>query len=175
MVNNGAGSSTGNAIEFPFGQKIVGQFTPVGITYFDKNGTDNFYVSSSEMTYSKSATIKTTLSGGRLTLNSENGASADVYIKSANGLRVSTFSGSFVERFVILNTGFTGISSTAITPVSQLDLSATNGYAQFRMRTTYTPTSTADANGNTGDVAWDADYIYIKTAAGWKRTALSTF
>lgn len=100
MVNNGAGSSTGNAIEFPFGQKIVGQFNPAGITYYDKNGTDNFYVSSSEATYSKSVTIKTTLSNGRLTLNSENGASADVYIKSANGLTINTFSGgSFADRF----------------------------------------------------------------------------
>ena len=39
----------------------------------------------------------------------------------------------------------------------------------------YTPTSTADALGATGDFAWDTNYIYIKTSAGWKRSALSTF
>ena len=39
----------------------------------------------------------------------------------------------------------------------------------------YTPTSTADANGATGDIAYDDSYIYIKTSAGWKRSALSTF
>jgi hypothetical protein len=39
--------------------------------------------------------------------------------------------------------------------------------------TSYTPTGSADANGNIGDVAWDANYVYIKTAAGWKRSALS--
>lgn len=60
-------------------------------------------------------------------------------------------------------------------PASALDVDGVTGYNQFRMRETYTPSSSADANGNTGDVAWDADYIYIKTGAGWKRTALSTF
>lgn len=39
----------------------------------------------------------------------------------------------------------------------------------------YTPTSSADAVGNTGDFSWDTNYIYIKTASGWKRSALSTF
>lgn len=175
LNNAGAGSSTGTAIRHQFGQKIVGQFLPVGMTFYDKNETDNFYASSSELTFSKSLTIKTTLASGVLTLNAENGAAARVDIKSADGLRLNTFSGSFSERFKVLATGFTSISSTAITPVSQLDLSAANGYAQFRLRTSYTPTSTADANGNTGDVAWDADYIYIKTAAGWKRATLATW
>jgi hypothetical protein len=63
----------------------------------------------------------------------------------------------------------------AITPTSRVDVTGAQGYNQFRMRTSYTPTATGDTNGNTGDMAWDADYIYIKTGAGWKRTALSTF
>jgi len=58
---------------------------------------------------------------------------------------------------------------------SAADINGTNGYSQLRLRTTYTPTSTADALGNTGDTAWDANFFYIKTAAGWKRAALSTF
>lgn len=69
--------------------------------------------------------------------------------------------------------GTMGIGTNAQT--SQLDILATNGYSQFRMRTSYTPTSTADTNGNTGDVSWDDSFIYIKTSAGWKRSALSTF
>ncbi len=32
-----------------------------------------------------------------------------------------------------------------------------------------------DPNGNIGDIAWSNDYFYVKTAAGWKRAALSTF
>jgi hypothetical protein len=37
------------------------------------------------------------------------------------------------------------------------------------------PTSTASTGGSEGDVTYDADYIYVKTSAGWKRSALSTF
>jgi len=61
-------------------------------------------------------------------------------------------------------------------PQSQIDVLGVNGYSQFRMRATYTPTGSADANGNDGDVAWDSGFIYLKTAAGaWKRAALSAF
>ena len=39
-----------------------------------------------------------------------------------------------------------------------------------------TPTSSADASGNTGDICWSSTHIYVKTGAGaWKRAALSTF
>jgi hypothetical protein len=38
-----------------------------------------------------------------------------------------------------------------------------------------TPTGTADATGSVGDTAFDDSYFYIKTSAGWKRAALSTF
>lgn len=43
------------------------------------------------------------------------------------------------------------------------------------IRSASTPSGTADASGSTGDMRWDADYIYVKTAAGWKRAALSTW
>ena len=39
----------------------------------------------------------------------------------------------------------------------------------------YTPTGTPDVKGDAGDWAYDADYIYIKTELGWKRTALALF
>lgn len=41
--------------------------------------------------------------------------------------------------------------------------------------TASTPTGTADASGSAGLIRYDDNYIYIKTSAGWKRTALSTF
>jgi hypothetical protein len=75
--------------------------------------------------------------------------------------------------FMIRDDGNIGVRTNA--PTDLIDINGANGYSQLRLRTAYTPTGTADANGNTGDVAWDADYIYIKTAAGWKRSALSTF
>ena len=40
---------------------------------------------------------------------------------------------------------------------------------------TYVPTGTSDPLGSTGDFSYDSNYIYVKTSAGWKRTALSTF
>lgn len=57
----------------------------------------------------------------------------------------------------------------------KLTLDGPNGYSQLRLAQTYTPSATADSNGQAGDVAWDANYIYIKTSSGWKRAALSTF
>ena len=58
------------------------------------------------------------------------------------------------------------------TPTSKLDILGTNGYQQLRLRTNYTPTSTADTNGEIGDIAWDNSYLYIKTGTGWGRLAL---
>lgn len=61
------------------------------------------------------------------------------------------------------------------TITSRLDVSGETGYNQFRLRKKYTPMSTSDTNGSEGDMSWDDNYIYIKTAEGWKRSALSTF
>lgn len=76
---------------------------------------------------------------------------------------------------VILGNGSdVGINTSA--PTSKLHVIGTNGYNQFRMETSYTPTGSTDSNGNVGDVAWDNNNIYIKTAPGvWKRAGLSTF
>lgn len=60
-------------------------------------------------------------------------------------------------------------------PTAKLDVNGATGYDQIRMRTSFTPTGTADASGNVGDIAWDDNFIYIKTSAGWKRTPLTTF
>lgn len=69
--------------------------------------------------------------------------------------------------------GLMGVGNNAAT--SRVDITGANGYNQFRLRTTYTPTGTADANGAVGDTAWDDDFFYLKTSAGWKRTALTAF
>ena len=57
-------------------------------------------------------------------------------------------------------------------PSSQLDISGATGYNQFRMRTSYTPSSSGDTNGNIGDVAWNNSYFYVKTNTGWGRSLL---
>lgn len=63
------------------------------------------------------------------------------------------------------------------TPTAQFDIqnNAGTGYNQLRLETSYTPSGTSDTNGNVGDIAWNANYLYIKTAGGWKRRALSTW
>jgi hypothetical protein len=58
---------------------------------------------------------------------------------------------------------------------SRVTITGANGYAQLRLVTSYTPTSSADTNGTTGDIAKDDNYIYLKTSTGWKRAALTTF
>tara|TARA_R110001606_G_scaffold221350_1_gene369073 strand:- start:12102 stop:15602 length:3501 start_codon:yes stop_codon:yes gene_type:complete len=40
---------------------------------------------------------------------------------------------------------------------------------------TYIPTGTSDTNGETGEISYDGSYVYIKTASGWLRSALSSF
>ena len=66
--------------------------------------------------------------------------------------------------------GNVGINNES--PTSKLDISGTTGYQQLRLRTNYTPSSTADTNGAVGDIAWDNNYLYIKTSTGWGRLAL---
>ncbi len=88
-----------------------------------------------------------------------------------NGISSSSTTGSL--GIAVDDIGRTGFK--ILTPTSAVDVNGTNGYNQFRLRTSYTPTGTADANGNVGDIAWDDDYVYLKTSTGWKRTALSTF
>lgn len=77
------------------------------------------------------------------------------------------------SRIRIAQDGKIGINTT--NPLSTLDINGANGYSQFRLRSQYTPTSSADSNGSAGDIAIDDNYIYFKTSTGWKRSALTTF
>jgi hypothetical protein len=69
--------------------------------------------------------------------------------------------------------GNIGVRTTA--PTDNIDINGSNGYTQLRLRTTYTPTSSADALGADGEIAIDANYIYVKVGGSWKRAALTTF
>ena len=93
------------------------------------------------------------------------------FTTSSNYIFISDGAGNV--RLMSDNSGLVGVGTTA--PTARLHVKATNGYNQFRLETSYTPSSTADANGNIGDFAWDDSYIYVKTTAGWKRSALNTF
>ena len=57
------------------------------------------------------------------------------------------------------------------TPTAKLDVNSDT----IRVRTAKTPSSATDT-GNQGDIAWDANYIYVCTATNtWVRAALSTW
>ena len=82
-----------------------------------------------------------------------NGTTPDLYIQGSGTTR-----------------GNIGINNES--PTSKLDIIGTTGYRQLRIRTSYTPSSTADTNGEIGDISWDTSYLYIKTGTGWGRISL---
>jgi len=102
-----------------------------------------------------------------------NGTPGDIVFATGDSAASGTTIHPMTPRWVIK--GGSGFLTNNLGPTSKIDVSGATGYSQFRLRTTYTPTSTSDANGNVGDFSWDGSYFYIKTADGWKRSALTTF
>jgi hypothetical protein len=74
---------------------------------------------------------------------------------------------------LFLGDGHVGIGTAG--PTSKLDVDGDAGQNQLRLRQSYTPTGTSDPKGETGQIAWDDNWVYVKTSAGWKRAQLSGF
>lgn len=65
--------------------------------------------------------------------------------------------------------GDVGLGVTS--PSARLDINSN----KFRLRTAKTPSSSS-GTGNTGDICWDGNYIYVCVATNtWKRSSLSTW
>jgi len=101
------------------------------------------------------------------------GAPGNIVFATGNSQTSGTTIHSMTNRWWIA--GGTGYLANPDTATSSIDVRGANGYSQFRMRTSYTPTSTSDTNGNVGDFSWDDNYFYYKTSVGWKRIAAGTF
>lgn len=88
---------------------------------------------------------------------------------SCQGENPIVFGPNRVERMRLSGTGDLGIGTAS--PTALLDI---NGDT-LRLRTSKTPAS-ATATGNAGDIAWDADYIYVCIATNtWRRVAHATW
>ena len=97
-----------------------------------------------------STSVLTTNRAGNITISTNNGTNSGTIAitAGANGAITLTPNGSGK---VVLSTDVVNITETK-TPAS------------------------ASATGTTGDIAWDADYIYVCTATDtWKRTAIATW
>lgn len=106
---------------------------------------------------------------------------AEITTDSASATTIELTSNTqFIRMALDVTSGVFSFESQNGGGVSILDtgefvVSNTNGYDQFRFDFQYTPTSSADANGNQGNFVADDNYIYYKASTGWKRAALSTF
>lgn len=69
---------------------------------------------------------------------------------------------------IIMVAGNIGVQTPL--PTQPLDVN----HNSIRIRTTQTPSGSAAA-GDVGSIAWDANYLYVRTAGGWKRAAISFF
>jgi len=102
--------------------------------------------------------------GGALT----GGTTSDYVIRANLGSLIFACNGDN-ERARIDSSGRVGIGISS--PTTLLDVNADT----VRVRTARTPAS-ASATGATGEICWDANYIYVCTATNtWKRSALSTW
>jgi len=131
--------------------------------------------------------------GGSDVTFTDYGKNGDAFIRSSddnNGLNILSQPGTgtddYIRFFVGQVAGASGTPDLYIqgsgttrgniginngSPTSKLDIIGT-GYNQLRLRNSYTPSSSGDTNGSVGDIAWDNNYLYIKTSTGWGRTSL---
>lgn len=166
-------------------QLIFAQARSNGITcgfndvYFGTGPRSSQYskVGSNVTINASGAGVDTNMQGGLLRLaagkSTGDALAPDIIMATATALASGTTLQPLADRWYIK--GETGRLSNVIAPTALLDISAATGYSQLRLRTSFTPASTADANGNIGDIAWDDNYMYIKTVSGWRRTALVDF
>lgn len=85
--------------------------------------------------------------------------------------------GANPERLRIDNNGSVGIGTPA--PSATLHVNGVTGHQQLRLEKSFTPSGPTDSRGLQGHVAWDDNFLYVKTSHTpthqWKRTALQSW
>jgi hypothetical protein len=118
------------------------------------------------------AGIGTDLSGNAYECSIFAGGTADTHGRVSIGRRrVDT--GTYTERFVVEAGGNVGIGTSSPTISSGVGLHLSG--STLRLGTARTPASSS-ATGNTGEICWDASYLYICTGVNtWRRIAHSSW
>lgn len=152
---------------YPYGGQIIDSYWGSGVTKVNPSAF-TFNATGGEGTDNAGADLK--IAGGKGTGAASGGK---IIFQTAPAGPSGVTPNALVDRMTITADGNVAIGAQI--PTALLDVNGTTGYNQLRIRTAYTPIGTSDANGNTGDIAWDDDYVYVKTSMGWKRAALSTW
>lgn len=145
------------------------------------NGSSNFaafiaaqndYLStfaSLEMRRYEGGVAGTTLGVSSSNLASIQALNSSAFVIGSNNLAPVVFSTLNTERARIDTSGNVGIGTSS--PTNLLDVNADS----IRVRTAQTP-ATAGAAGKQGEIAWNANYIYVCVATNtWKRVAIATW
>ena len=99
----------------------------------------------------------------------DNTTSTDAHVAIYADGNALGFEAGNAERMRIDSSGKVGIGTTNPTEILDIDGDS------IRLRQSQTPAS-ATATGTQGQIAWDANYIYVCTATNtWKRVALATW
>jgi hypothetical protein len=92
-----------------------------------------------------------------------------IVIQKPTELNYVQFSDENVD-FVIKGDGNIGIGKFYDLS-SKLTINSNSGFDQICLKSKFTPTD-SKKNGEIGNIAWDDNFIYVKTSDGWKKSQL---
>jgi hypothetical protein len=184
-IRSGAGASRGGVFVLAAGESAGGQGGAFDATAGNGVAGGYFSLKGGDSTGDEST-------GGSFSINAGDAAGSEaaggqVGISGGNATGPLSPGGSVTIQAGTGTSGDGGVSIRCPTPsgggtiaigenAASIEIrNATSGNSLLRIVNPYTPTGTSDSKGSTGSLSWDANFIYVKTAAGWKRAALSTF